>query len=313
MSDTPIEPVVEPTTPQVEPTPTPAPAEPNPLEQTPASVTPEPAPEPVAQEASWPDDWRQKIASGDDKKLKELERFSDPLAMGDSLFSAQEKIKSTDYQKKLSDNPSDEELTAYRKSNNIPEKADGYGYKLPEGFAFGEADKPFLNNILDGLHAQNASPAVVQTIMDKYIDNIESGAVEFMEKEKNDKEASEDALRSEWGGEYKANNNMVENFMSTAPEDVRDALGNGRGPDGTALFNNPSVVRWLNGIVREINPAASLLPAGSGDKIKAVDTEIAALDKIMNEMIAKDTWHGSLEQKRHLELTSAEMKMAKRR
>jgi hypothetical protein len=44
--------------------------------------------------ADWPEDWREKAAKGDEKRLNQLKRYASPLAAFEALESAQKKISS---------------------------------------------------------------------------------------------------------------------------------------------------------------------------------------------------------------------------
>lgn len=297
----------------------PAAAEPAPAAPTPVAPPSEPAstpaePTPVEAPAEQPaaDNWRTRMANGDDKRLSRLERYGSEEAVADALFAAQQKISSGDMLPKLGDNPSDDELAAYRKDMGIPETAEGYEYKLPEGFTFGEADKPYLDKMLKGMHAQNATPGQIDTMLNLYAQNLEEEALQHQARDTSDREATEDALRNEYGNEYRANVNMVQNFLSTAPEDVQSMLLNGRGPDGTAFMNSPEMVRWLNGVVREVNPAASVVKMTGRDTMANVNDEIKSLKADMDADI--NAWHKAPDKKaRYQTLLSAKEKMEARK
>jgi hypothetical protein len=49
-------------------------------------------------------------------------------------------------------------------------------------------------------------------------------------------------------------------------------------------------VKWLANQARALNPAATLLPAGSGDAI-GIDTEIDRIEKLMKDR-SSDYWRG---------------------
>ena len=81
-------------------------------------------------------------------------------------------------------------------------------------------------------------------------------------------------------------------------------------PDGTALFNNPDVVRGFISMAREINPAGVVVPAGGGDPVKSVNEEIAEIEKIMGtKAYIKD----EAKQARYRELIDARDKLQARK
>ena len=262
---------------------------------------PAPAETPVA-------DWRDSLTGGDAKRREAIDNYGSSEAVVDALMAAKQKIRSGDMLPKLGDNPTDDELAAYRKDHNIPESFDKYEYKLPEGFTFGEEDKPYLDKMLKGMHEKNATPDMINTMLNLHAVNIEEQAVQYQARDASQKETTEDTLRAEYGNDYRANINMVQNFLSTAPEGVQSMLLNGRGPDGTAFMNSPEMVRWMNGVTREINPAASVVKMTGRDTVAQVDSELDKLHADMSSDI--NAWHKAPEKKaRYQELLTAKGKL----
>jgi len=70
---------------------------------------------------------------------------------------------------------------------------------------------------------------------------------------------------------------------------------NGRGPDGTAFMNSPEMVEWLNGVVREVNPAASVVKMTGRNSVESVNDRLSELKGEMDTDINK--WHKSPEKK----------------
>jgi len=262
------------------------------------------APDPVESTA----DWRARMSGGDEKKLSRLDRYASEQAVADALFAAQQKISSGDMQAKLPENPSDEELAAYRQEHGIPESFSEYEYNLPEGFSFGDHEKPFLDHVLQEMHAKNASPDLINTMLNAYANNVQQQADQIFEQDERDRTATEDALMAEWGPEYRKQHNIVKNYIDSAPDEVREFLLEARGPEGKAILNNPDVVRWLNSQALEINPAASVVSMTGRDTLSGVKSEIEQLKTEMNSDI--NAWHKSPEKKaRYLELLEAEQKI----
>lgn len=258
------------------------------------------------------ENWRHRMANGSEDKLKLLDRYASEEAMVDGFMSARQKISSGEYQAKLSDDPSDEELSTYREANSIPQTVEDYEISLPEGFNFGEEDQPRVDLFVQKMHEKNATSAQVSAGLSAYAEIMEEQAVELVERDNTDKQSFEDALRSEYGDEYRPNMNIITNFIASAPEDVQTTIAHGRGPDGQALLNNVEFVRWISGVARELNPAATVIRSAGTDSLKTVNTELAELDKVMKETL-NTTWHGSEEKKRHMVLLDAKSKIEKRR
>lgn len=263
--------------PNANPIPTPVPnAVANPAPNAISVPTPEPA-------KGWGDDWRKTYAGEDAKLLTRLERYQSPKAALDALISAQNKISSGELRKPLGENAPADEVAAYRAQNGIPEKPEGYFEKLPEGLVIGDEDKPMFTSFAQGLHALNADPKIAQYAVKWYNDLQEERVAKLAEGDGTHKTAVEDALRAEWGGDYRANMNHIQGFLSQAPQGVAEMLGNARGSDGRAIFNDPGVVRWLAQIAREANPVGIIVPAGGGNAGETIDTEIKGIEKTMRE------------------------------
>lgn len=270
-------------TPAPSPTPNPSPA-PTPAPGSAPSPTPSAAPSPPsgnpAPATAWGDNWRQQYAGEDTKLLQRLERYQSPKAALDALIAAQNKISSGELRSPLPDNATPEQVAAYRQQNGIPEKPEGYFEKLPDGLVIGDADKPLFNSFAEGLHKLNADPKIAQYAVSWYNQLQEEQNVKLAEGDTAAKTATEDALRAEWGGDYRANINHIQGFLAQAPEGVADLIGNARGADGKAILNDPNVVRWLASVARDLNPTGTIVPAGSTVG-KGLDDEIAEIETFM--------------------------------
>lgn len=254
-------------------------------------------------------DWRAEITGGVEDKT--LNRFNSPKDLYKSYQALQKKMSSGEYVSKLPDNPSEDDIKAYRESLGIPESHDKYEYTLPEGFNFGEADKPYVDLFLKDLHNSNATPAQVNAALNSYAKIQQEAAMAYVERDKADHQNFEDTMRNTWGNEYRANMNMVKNFIENAPEKVRGMIANGRGPDGTALLNDPEFVEWIASINREINPAATILQTSGKDSLESVKGEIAKLEELMKSDIK--AWHKNKEAKeKHRKLLAIQEKIESR-
>ena len=76
--------------------------------------------------AKWPDDWREQLAAGDEGLLKQLKRYASPANYAKAGFEAQQRLRAGQAKEPLPENPTPEQITAWRKDNGIPEAPDGY-------------------------------------------------------------------------------------------------------------------------------------------------------------------------------------------
>lgn len=231
----------------------------------------------------WPDDWQNKLAGGDEKLLKKLQRYASPKAMADALVAAQARISSGELKPVLSKDAKPEEVAAWRKENGIPETPEKYDLKFDSGLVIGDDDKPIIDGYLKAAHDRNMTPDQVKAGIEWYYDEVKRQADVQNEKDETDRQAALDALNAEWGGNFRRNHNMVNGLLDRFPEKVRDLFKGGRLADGTAIMNNPDVIRSLAGIALEINPAGQIVPTGSGDPMKSVEGRIEEIEATMRK------------------------------
>ncbi len=249
---------------------TPAPA-PSPAAATPAAPAPPPA--------AYPDDWRTQWSGGDEKALKRLERIESPAAMVKILRDQDLLIRNGKFDKPLKDGATPAEVAAWRTENGIPEKPEGYDTTMPDGLVFGEADKPGVDAYLQAMHGTNATPAQVKAGLQAFAEFRATDARAVAELDATESSAAEEALRKEWGGNYKGEIARIEALFANAPSGVRDLVMNSRA-GRSGIMNNPDVVRWLAGVAREVNPTATVVPAG-GSREGAIVDEIKQIEGMM--------------------------------
>lgn len=261
--------------------------------------------------AEWPEDWRERLAGNDEALLKHLKRYSSPANYAKAGYEAQQRIRSGEVKKPLGADAKPEEVAAWRKENGLPETVDDMlkAVEPPKGMVFGEADKPFLESFAKVAHERNWTPAQMNEAVGWYAAEQERILANRVEQDRAFKEQAQDELRDEWGAGYRSEINGVKNFLeSSAPAEVREAILAGRGPDGNLLGNNPHVMRWLASMAREINPAASVMPAGTSNAGKSMNDEIGEIEALMATDPDK-YWQDPKKQERYAQLITAREKM----
>lgn len=248
------------------------------------TIAADPQDKPVATQATWPEDWREQLAGGDEKTLARLRRFASPANVYKSLRELEVKVSSGEFKKQTpGKDATPEQLAEWRKEQGIPEKADGYEFDLG-GFVPSENDKPILDNFKEFAHANNMAPAQLNEIAKWYFDQQEQVVAQQIEADKTYRAAQEEELRQEYGPEFRANINAVRNFLSqTAGEELTGLLFGARLADGTLLGNNAGALRWLVNVAREQVPGAGLVPAGVADVGKSVNGRIGELEAMMRD------------------------------
>ena len=284
--------------------PTPAASDPAPDPAPQSDPTPDPAP---AADPNPADDWRARMAGDDEKLLGFLGRYQSEKAFVEAAKKDRDAVRNKTAQK-LPDNPTDEELAAYRKDNGIPDKPEGYLEKLPSGLVVGDDDRPFVDQFLTKMHGVNADPAVTSAALDAYYGIVEEQEAAQAEADRDADNECVTALRDEWGADYKRNANVLRSFLETVPEDVAAALTQARGPDGKILSMNANVIRWLTAQALEVNPLATVVPGAGANQLNAVNEELESLKKEM-AIRGSDYWKNPAKQERYRVLLEAQDKV----
>ena len=277
--------VVPPVKPAVEPVAKP------PVAKTIADDPPPAEPEkPVA--ATWPDNWRELMAGDDKKELARLQRMNSPLDVKNSWRAMEQRLSSGELKRALPNNPTAEELAAYRESNGIPGKPEDYDVNLGNGFVWGEADKPLLDDFRKFAHENNIPNDMLKPVLGWFTKQQQEIADQVAQRDENERVTGSEALRAEWGAGFKGNlaasRNLFEGqSITTADGKAADAfltLMGARAEDGRLLGNIPDVVKMFANISREMNPFATVVPdQPGGSPIKSAETRFGELNAMMRD------------------------------
>lgn len=264
--------------------------------------------EPAAAPQDWPDDWRTKLAGGDEKTLKKLERFNSVNDVVKWAQNLEKKMSSGEFKQALDDDATEEEVKQWREQNGIPESPDGYDLDV-DGLVVGDDDKPYLDEFLKEAHESNMPNEMVQKVVAWHYQNIEQQKEAMAEADADFQAEAQQALREEWGGEYKQNINQIKNLLSTAPEGIEERLLGGRTADGKVVGNDPETLKWLSGLARQINPVATVVPGAGANQASAVQDEISQIETTMRTEPDK-YWKDPKMQARLQELYSAQERLS---
>lgn len=272
------------------PAPAPVPAAPAP---DPKAIVPAPAPAPAPDAGKgtpapdndakgyWPEDWQARLAGEDKDELKQISRYQSPADIWKKARSLEKRLSSGEYRAVLPKDPTPEDLAAWRKDNDIPEAPEKYDLK---GVKIADIDKDIVAGFLKAAHGANMTPAQAKVAVESYYAEQERQFQVRAEKDETQRQATLDALNTEWGAGYRRNINLIKGtILAKFPEDVRDLIASARLPDGTAVFNNVSAVKGLAALALEINPAGIVAPGGQGDIAKAALDEYRELQTFMRE------------------------------
>lgn len=229
--------------------------------------------------------WRLAMAGEDKAALKRLERFNTPADVFKSFLSLDRKFASGEFKRGLAADASDEEKATWRKEQGIPDKPEGYVEKmdLPKGMILGEADKPLAVEFAAAASEASLTPAQYSRMVAQYYTIQDKAKAAQEEQDSAFHEESVDRLREEWGADYKRNINAVNNLVAAMPSSLSGRLLSGRTADGRKIANDPEMIAWLSSMARELNPAATLVPAGTSDAGKSIASRIADIETLMKD------------------------------
>lgn len=262
----------------------------------------------VTAPADWPEDWRDRLAAGDEKLLGRLKRFAAPQNVLKSYLALEQRVSSGELKSALPKDAKPEEITAWRKENGIPEKAEAYLEKLPDGVVIGEQDKPAMAALAQQMHEVNAPPGVVSKVIEFYYKNQERAATARAEADATTWADTEDQLRAEYGGNYRGViNGIVGTLEGHLGKDVTAAILTARLGDGTKVGGNAAALKALAQLSQEINPAATVAPGSGTSAAASIADELTKLRGMMGDRKSA-YWKGpdaAKNQARYRELVSA--------
>lgn len=109
--------------------------------------------------SSWPDNWRDMMAGGDEKFRKQLERYQSPADVGKKGRELEAKLSSGEYRRDLPRDATPEQLAEWKRERGLPEGVEGYldNLMLPDGVVLGENDKPVASGFAEAAFRNNVT------------------------------------------------------------------------------------------------------------------------------------------------------------
>lgn len=213
--------------------------------------------------------------------------------MLDAAWAAQQRIASGDLTKPLPDNPTAEQLTEYRKAHGIPEKAEGYWDALKD-VKLDDLDKEIVSPYLPVMHELNLSPAQAAKLIAFRQQEVERQVDERQSADVALRTQTEDELRKEWGGEYRAHVNNIKGFLrANFGEEGMDEVMNARTSSGDPLLGSPGVLRALAQLAVANGGGNVTITTADGGLMdqKGVDGRLAEIVKLMGDD-SSEYWKG---------------------
>lgn len=236
------------------------------------------APIPVA---NFPENWREQLAGENKQLLTYLKRFSSPKTLGEGAFAMRQKVAGGELKSVLPDKATPEEVKAWRAENGVPETAEGYLKDLPNGVVVGKDDKPMLELFVKDMHDANVPAQGVQAAIAGYYKLHEKIVADQVDADKRTWGESQDALRSEWGPEFRGKANRITGYIEKLPDGLGELLVNARLADGSKFLGNAKALRWLDSTLNEIDPQGTVIGPTAGSAGTGPSEELAGIRKLM--------------------------------
>lgn len=263
---------------------------------------------------AWNEGWRDRMAAGSTdpaKDRQQLERYESPEQIWKKARELERKLSSGEMRSTLKPDATDAEKAQWRKENGVPETPKGYKVNMPDGREAPKEDDAFLNTFLASAHGAGYTQQMVDATIKVFYAEVDRQEREMTDAEARAKQSADEKLRAEWGSDYTINKQMAEALLARAPAGFRDRFVNGYLADHTPIGASPEAWKWLVQMEREINPAATVVPAGTTNIGQTIDAEITELKKLMGDKTSK-YWRGPESEKlqqRYRDLISAQEKI----
>lgn len=219
-----------------------------------------------------PDNWRDIMAAGDEKILKDLQKFKNPSDYAKSKRELEVLVSKTRPIPELPKDATPEQLKEWREKAGVPEKFEDYKTELNNGFVINEDDKEVVNEFLKTSHKNNLTQAEVSKALQSYYEmktNLEAKTIATIEQQKQD-------LQKEWGNNF--NSNVAKTLTFLESEGLKE-LDNAVMPDGTLALLNPKIVNYFLKLAEKNNGSNTLTPQ-EGQTFTSVHARIAELEKM---------------------------------
>lgn len=244
-------------------------------------------------------EWRDRLADGNADLAKILSRYASPAAVGKAFLAQRQKLSEGGIPK-LGPDAKPEEVAAYRKALGIPEKPEEYIVATPANRALNDVEKPILEDFRNLAHGLNIPPAQASKLAEWYLANNDRAVQVAQEQAVFKRQATEDALRVEWGGEYRANIQLANAYVEGQAPVLKGLLGTTLS-DGTKLGDNPDFIRYVVEQARNTmgDTFVADISQGQGGS-QTIDEQIAELSKLRfseNEADQKRFWKPEIQDK----------------
>lgn len=189
---------------------------------------------------------RETLAGGDDKLLKQLERYKSTEAISKAFREARQVASQGKQPLRLGEKATEEEIKAFRDAVGIPDDPAQYPADFREDFKASDADKSVLSEFKQAMHAANVDPQAAKAALSWYQDFATAQQQELDGNLAKIARETQQALRTEWGGEYDGNIGAAKELMTShLGEDGFNRMMGMRLMDGSRLQDDPAFVKMM--------------------------------------------------------------------
>lgn len=236
-----------------------------------------------------PDNWRELMAGGDEKKLSQLQRFKSPGDYANAYFEAQNKLRSGEYKKASPpENATPEQMKAWREDQGLPSEASAYEISGLNMAGADDLASERVAKLQKAAYDGKLSKDSWNNIVKAYNDIAEEAKAEQVMRDASNRDTCEDRLRQELGAMYRPSLAMVKRHLGTRLGDLADDILNGaRLSDGRRLSDIPDVVNYFLNAATAMDGEVAMPAVGMDRGGKSVADEIAEIENIMRTDLNK--------------------------
>lgn len=239
--------------------------------------------------SAWPENWRDQLAGSDDKLKGLLGRYTTPDAFAKAFkelrtaYDSRKPAKGED-PGELPENATPEQIAAYRKAKGVPDKPEDYEFEIQEGRELGEGEYEIFMDFAKAMHDQAVPKDIVKGISSWFLDYQEIVAQKAADMAYQARQNTEENLRAEWGGDYRANVNLMSNVLQEHLGSDANAFLSKTFTDGSRLGDNETFVRLMAELSRKVGgSSAELYTTDVNTSGKGLETRRSELMKMMND------------------------------
>jgi hypothetical protein len=253
----------------------------------------------ASSDTNWPDDWRDVMSGGDDKIKSLLNRYTSPAAAAKAFRDLRVAYDTRETKKPqedvdLPDDPTEEQLAAYRKAKGVPETPDDYEFEVPEGRDLSDEDVTILNDFAAAMHERNMPANVVRDISGWFLEYEEAVQQQRAEVAYNTRIQTEEKLRAEWGPDFRGNVNLMSNILQEHLGASSDDFLSTPLADGSRIGDNENFIRLMADLARKVGGStADLYTTDVQTTGKGLEERKSELMKMMNDpdpQVRKKYW-----------------------